>query len=327
VRVTVTGYPRSVKYGGDLLAARVFDELGRMIPLKKVRARYYPGNIVGYWAGALLEAISAFLTFPDVVILQGTPEAQILASGLLPWVRRVMLVYHWEQRTSSHQRYQGWVRRRYAGALKAADLIITISGSSREELIRVLKVDGGKVKVVTPGLDRLELPETAKDIDFLLMGRAGKFSLLQEIAKEITKRKGDAKICLTGPVDPKVPDVEYLGFVSDRAKSSTMARAKVLLHPSDREGYSLTVAESLSAGIPVVAWDLPVFQELYGGSRDVVLVPRGEVEAFAEEAIRLLGRRPEARRHGVTWTDTAGEMLKLLQELDSRGRGPRHPVA
>jgi glycosyltransferase involved in cell wall biosynthesis len=42
-----------------------------------------------------------------------------------------------------------------------------------------------------------------------------------------------------------------------------------LLFPSYIEGFGIAVAEALSAGLKVVAWKVPVFDELYGEVNDL----------------------------------------------------------
>ncbi|MEM4093234.1 MAG: glycosyltransferase family 4 protein [Conexivisphaerales archaeon] len=315
MRIVVIGYPSKIKSGGDVFSKRIFDELDQLTPLKKIYGKYYPSNPIRYWSGALMESIQALLAFPQIIILQGTIEAQILTSAFMPLAKRIMIVHHLEKRSSLHSEYQGFIWREYIRALERADLIITVSESSKGELLKETRANREKIKVIRPGLDTFKLPSVKKDIDFLIMGRAGKFLRLAEIIQEIKREKGDATICMIGPVNPKCPLLNYLGFVNEEEKLNLMARAKVVLHPSAHEGYSLTLAESIMAGLPVVAWALPVFKELYANAEGVKLIENDDILAFAEMAIKLLGHQGEAKFPTRTWREAALEVYDILTQL------------
>lgn len=60
--------------------------------------------------------------------------------------------------------------------------------------------------------------------------------------------------------------VEVAGFVSETRKFHILAHTKLLVMPSIEEGWGIAIAESFSAGTPVLAYDLPVYNEPFGGS-------------------------------------------------------------
>jgi glycosyltransferase-like protein len=76
-------------------------------------------------------------------------------------------------------------------------------------------------------------------------------------------------------------DVVLLGTVADAELPAWYAAADVLAFPSTKEGWGLAVLEAMSAGLPVVASDLPVFREYLRPGRDALLVPVDDASALA----------------------------------------------
>jgi glycosyltransferase involved in cell wall biosynthesis len=80
--------------------------------------------------------------------------------------------------------------------------------------------------------------------------------------------------------------VEWRGFVSEEEKRGVLHGSRLLLAPSREEGWGIAVAEALASGVPVVAYTLPVLDELFGPA--YVGAPVGDVDALAAHAIELL---------------------------------------
>jgi glycosyltransferase involved in cell wall biosynthesis len=80
--------------------------------------------------------------------------------------------------------------------------------------------------------------------------------------------------------------IEWPGFVSEEEKRAILQRSRLFLAPSREEGWGIAVAEALASGVPVVAYRLPVLDELFG--RAYVGVPVGDVEALAARTVDVL---------------------------------------
>lgn len=76
-------------------------------------------------------------------------------------------------------------------------------------------------------------------------------------------------------------DVVLVGTVPEQDMTAWYAAADVLAFPSVKEGFGLAVLEAMSAGVPVVTSDLPVFREYLVGGQDALLVPVGDLDALA----------------------------------------------
>ena len=91
-------------------------------------------------------------------------------------------------------------------------------------------------------------------------------------------------------------DVVLPGTVADADLPAWFAAADVFAFPSTKEGWGLVVLEAMSAGLPVVASDLPVFREYLRPGRDALLVPTGDPPALAGALASVLDDRGLAGR-------------------------------
>jgi glycosyltransferase-like protein len=126
-------------------------------------------------------------------------------------------------------------------------------------------------------------------------------------------------------------DVVLLGTVPDAELPAWYAAADVLAFPSTKEGWGLAVLEAMSAGLPVVASDLPVFREFLSPGRDALLVPVGDPPALAAALAAILddpdlaGRLRSAalataRRY--SWARSAAEHQAIYASLAPRQLAP-----
>ena len=91
-------------------------------------------------------------------------------------------------------------------------------------------------------------------------------------------------------------DIALLGTVADAELPSWYAAADAFAFPSTKEGWGLAVLEAMSAGLPVVASDLPVFREYLAPGLDALLVPVDSPPALAQALTSVLGDQQLAER-------------------------------
>ncbi|GAA5164150.1 MSMEG_0565 family glycosyltransferase [Pseudonocardia eucalypti] len=89
-------------------------------------------------------------------------------------------------------------------------------------------------------------------------------------------------------------DVVLLGTVSEAELGGWYHAADALAFPSVKEGWGLVVLEAMSAGLPVIASDLPVFREYLTDGVDALLPPVADDAALAD-AMRTMARDPALR--------------------------------
>lgn len=124
-------------------------------------------------------------------------------------------------------------------------------------------------------------------------------------------------------------DVVLVGTVPDADVPQWYAAADVLAFPSVKEGFGLAVLEAMSAGLPVVTSDLPVFREYLVDRRDALLVEPGDVAGLTAALVSALDDA-DLRRAMVTagsavaarftWQESAKTHLRIYTETARSGR-------
>jgi phosphatidyl-myo-inositol alpha-mannosyltransferase len=133
-------------------------------------------------------------------------------------------------------------------------------------------------------------------------------------------------------VQPATRDrIRMLGAVQHRDLPSVFAQADVFVSPATgQESFGMTLVESMAAGVPVVASNIPGYREVVRDGIDGILVPPGDPSALAEAAARVAtdvtlsarlrdAGRERARRYD--W-DTVVEEIEaaFVEAVDERGR-------
>ena len=230
--------------------------------------------------------------------------------------------------------------------LLRSDLFIVVSGHGRDVLQR-RGVPAGRIRIVSPGFDRLSLP--GKD-GRLSVGEDGPLrvlcvaqwiprkGILELVRAWASRERPGAVLELIGETDA---DPEYAarvhkavanapedsiivrGPVDDVTLATAYATADLFALPSCYEGYGVVYAEALAHGLPVLACDVGPVPELVGDGA-AWLVPPGDAGAISEALAVLLGdgelRRMmsaaarERARSLPRWEDTAVGFQRVMRE-------------
>jgi glycosyltransferase involved in cell wall biosynthesis len=259
--------------------------------------------------------------------------------------------------------YRRFVFKRWYGFLdmqmevaRAMPRVVTVSESSRSDIIAQMGVDPGRLHVVPVGVDPgtfRPLPEVARVPGRLMTTTSsdvpmkGLAVLLEALAKLRTERD-DAELVIIGKPKKRSaipPLVERLGlsgavrFVSGVTTERIVelyAEAEVAVVPSLYEGFSLPAVEAMACGVPVVATTGGAVPEVVGTHEETgLLVPPGDPGALAATLARALqdpGLRARVGAAGraralerFTWRRTAVGTVEhyraLLEETGANDRG------
>jgi glycosyltransferase-like protein len=125
--------------------------------------------------------------------------------------------------------------------------------------------------------------------------------------------------CAESGVSPVI-----LGTVDDADLPSLVAGCQAFAFPSTKEGFGLAAMEALAAGRPVVARDLPVLREVFGGA----VAYADSAAAFAGELRAAIDAPPDPApgvvlATSMTWDAAAAAHLDLYRRLGPLTRESR----
>ena len=125
--------------------------------------------------------------------------------------------------------------------------------------------------------------------------------------------------------EERLDSVRLLGFVSEEDKWALLRRASLFVAPSREEGWGIAVGEALTAGTPVLAYDLPAYAYLGDA---IERVPAGDTAAFVAATRRLVADPAQLtrRRQAIAsvggrlprWDDVLAEEFRTLRERRAR---------
>ncbi|MEZ5317011.1 MAG: glycosyltransferase family 1 protein [Vicinamibacterales bacterium] len=189
-----------------------------------------------------------------------------------------------------------WITR---AAARRAAAVVTISEFSAGEIVRYLGVPRDRIVLAPPAAPSPSpstVPPGAREPLVLYVGsifaRRRIPDLLRGFAMARARVPG-ARLVLVGdnrtspPVDPMAEaaalglrdDVEWRRYVTDAELASLYARARVFAFLSDYEGFAMTPAEALAAGVAPVLLDTPVAREVYADGARLVTADAGAIGA------------------------------------------------
>ncbi len=193
------------------------------------------------------------------------------------WARcpRIVFLHHvhaemWQMVMSRRLAPVGaYVERRVAPPFYRRSRIVTLSASSRDEIVSMLRLSPHQVSVVPPGVDPRFTPGPGRSPDPLVLavGRlvpVKRFDLLidalasvrrtvpglraQIIGEGYERPQLEARIRATGATDW----IELLGRQSEDQLLEAYRRAWVLVSTSQREGWGMTITEAAACETPAV---------------------------------------------------------------------------
>ncbi len=247
--------------------------------------------------------------------------------------------------------YRRYMRWQISSAVRRADAVVTVSESTRNDIVELLDVPAVTIQVAHNGVDgcyrehhpdgylrdvrsTLGLPKTfilhvgivekRKNLSTVL--KAGAAVLGAGMADGIVFAGRDG----LGAVDIRRlasslglgAKARFLGFVPQELMPGLYALAKVVVFPSLYEGFGLPVLEAMASGVPVIASRTSAIPEVAGDA--AILLEQPEPAALQSALVDLLTNSAlsaDLRSRGLsqakkfTWEAAAAKHVEVYRRV------------
>ena len=114
-------------------------------------------------------------------------------------------------------------------------------------------------------------------------------------------------------------NIRFFGYLSGVSKFQVLKSSKVLVFPSTYESFGMVAAEGMACGLPVVAYDLAVYAEIY--SSGMLKAKTGDsdelagliVDVLTDDSLReRLSRQARELSQAFSWEKTAAQILERV---------------
>ena len=118
--------------------------------------------------------------------------------------------------------------------------------------------------------------------------------------------------------------VEFVGAIDPEDMPGLYDRADIFVNASDVDNQPLSIIEAFASGLPVVTTDAGGIPDMVTDGETGLMAGRGDHNALADRAIRLLRDQDLARNIATrareecgrySWTAVSGKWLRLYREL------------
>jgi len=332
---------------------------GRKVPDFEVTAPNVSNRRIWWLPG---KAYNLFLRLPiglPIDVLGGVkPDLFFFPNFVrwpLLWTKKSVVVVHdlsfiesGDTMISRHRRY---LARVVPQSIRQANHVVTISESSKKQIVKHYGTDPEKITVATPAIDHdFYRPAAVEDVaaakkrhkiegDYLLYlgtleprkniaGILNSYRALPEAIKQkYTLVLAGGKGWLDEEINQLIegaPDGQIIrtGYVETTDIPALYTGATIFLYPSHYEGWGMQVLEAMACGTPVITANNSSLPEVGGNAAKYVDSRKsGELTAAITELIKNPSKRSQMGKRGLahaatfTWEQSAKRLLQAFREV------------
>jgi glycosyltransferase involved in cell wall biosynthesis len=245
-------------------------------------------------------------------------------------------------------------------AAAKAKKIITVTEAAKKEIIDYLAISAEKIKVIyeAPTSRKVEASEVEKVKEkfllsrpyFLFVGTLERKKNLPMLTKAfdffLKKYKYDMDMVIAGKPDPHYPEIRdqamdiahrdrlvLTGFVEEADQAALYQGAYAFVTASLHEGFGLPGLEAMMYGVPVLASNTEVFNEVYDNGA-IYFDPLNPEDIAAQMNLIVkdsqfhsqMQQKSVERAHLFDWAETATRTLALYHESMIKNYEPENEI-
>lgn len=306
-------------------------------------------NLLASFPNPLLSYFEARFGYPNIV--HGTNYA------VYPCQKSLKIMNIYDLTFIKYPDYVNSVVRTYTQRVKQSlrwtDLVVTISESSKQDIVDYLNVDPTRI-VVTPLASRYDsnhlnydfINQEIKSVNYdfskpyilfvsTIEPRKNVIALISAFNHLKQKYKIDHQLVLIGqkgwryePIfveierSPWSNQIHHLNYLSDEIVALFYSKADVFAYPSHYEGFGLPVLEAMTLGAPVVTSNTSSLPEVAGDA--AILVDPNDYSSLADAILRVISdsqvrqtliQKGKKRAKLYSWQKTAKATLQAYRTL------------
>ena len=222
---------------------------------------------------------------------------------------------------------------------RSFDLIFVVNEATRDYFIET-GFPLEKVVVVNNGIPCNEIENVdvkIKKYEGVFLGRLvwnkGIYDLV-DIWGFVVEREPSMKLCIIGDgpergeLEKKIKEkglsenIKIEGWKEGEEKYRLMKESRVFVYPSYQEAQPVVILEALACGLPVVGYDLPIYQEIF--NEYIITAETGNSENMAENVLGILENEEKHRKvvedakevlSKYDWKEIANHQLACIEKL------------
>ncbi|HLO85286.1 MAG TPA: glycosyltransferase family 1 protein [Nostocaceae cyanobacterium] len=319
------------------------------IPVYRLPVPVTISNILSKFPNPILGYCERYL--PPLDIVHGTDHV------VYPCAKSLKIMTIHDLTFIKHPNFVNSIVKTYADrvkrCLKWTDLVITVSESSKKDIVEYLKLPPEKVYVThlasryCPNYLSVSMMEKlAQELKYDFTKPYLLFVGTLEPRKNITniisafnwlkqKHKIEHQLVLIGkkgwnyqPIlsaieaSPWQKEIHHLDYLPNEIVALFYSKAEVFIYPSHYEGFGLPVLEAMTLGVPVVTANTSSIPEVTGDAailinpNDYVQLAESILKVISDAHLRqLLINQGKARANLFSWEKTAKETLKAYKSI------------
>lgn len=217
-------------------------------------------------------------------------------------------------------------------------LFLTISNSSKKEM---QNIGFGKISVLPMGSNTAIISKLSNKTEpnIIFLARVSKAKGAEEALKAlkiVEKEISNIRLWIVGPINKNYKNyllrlinqanlsknVKIYGEVSEKEKIEILDKAYLLISPSQKEGWGLTIHEAGARGVPSIVYNVPGLCDVVRDGLNGIICKRNTPEELSKNILKLfddkrsymklqMGAIEERKKH--TWDKTIEVFLKEVQ--------------